>query len=128
MLLGGTIMRIFKTNFFNRWQNKQSNLDNMLLVNAVKEIQSGLVDAKLGGNLYKKRVAIPGQGKSGSYRVILAHKYDDSSWIFLYGFSKSICDNISHSELVELKALAKDLLRIPIDKLKNILIEIENEK
>ena len=51
--LGGNLMRIFKTKFFNKWQNKESKLDNQALINAIKEIESGLVEANLGGNLYK---------------------------------------------------------------------------
>ena len=34
----------------------------------------GRVDADLGGNLIKQRVARQGQGKSGGYRVLIAYR------------------------------------------------------
>ncbi len=72
-------------------------------------MEQGLVDAKLGGNLYKKRVAAPGKGKSGSYRTLLAFKSKDRVF-FIYGFPKSSRDNINDKEERALKALAKELL------------------
>ena len=121
-------MKIFKTKFFNRWQNKDSKLNDRSLINAVHELEKGLFEANLGGSLYKKRVAMPGKGKRGSYRVIIAHRLKDCSWIFLYGFSKSEYSNIDNDDLDELKELAKDLFGIPIDKLPIVLIEVKNEK
>ncbi len=121
-------MRIFKTKFFNKWQNKESQLDDKTLINAINQLEDGLFEANLGGNLYKKRVSMPGKGKRGSYRVIIAHKSKDSSWFLVYGFSKSEHSNIDNDDLEELKELAKDLFNIHIDKLTNILIEIKNEK
>jgi len=43
----------------------------------VVEIQKGLIDARLGGGLIKKRVARSGHGKRGGYRVILASNLGD---------------------------------------------------
>lgn len=71
---------------------------------------------------------MPGRGKRGSYRVIIAHKSKDNSWIYVYGFSKSELSNINNDDLEELKELAKDLFSISIDKLASILIEVKNEK
>ena len=47
----------------------------------------GLVDADLGGSLFKKRIPVPGRGKRGSARVIVATKRTDR-WFFLYGFER----------------------------------------
>ena len=126
--LGGTTMRVFKTQFFNKWQNKESELSNDSLITAIEELEKGLFEANLGGNLYKKRVAMPNKGKRGAYRVIIAHKTKDNSWVYIYGFSKSELSNIGNDDLEELKKLSKDLFSIPIDKLANILIEVKNEK
>ena len=49
--------RIFKTKAFSKWFNK-SDLSDTDLLEAVKEIEKGLYEADLGGNVYKKRVAI----------------------------------------------------------------------
>ncbi len=75
----------------------------------MQEIEQGLVDAKLGGNLYKKRIAAPGRGKSGSYRTVLAFKSKERAF-FIYGFAKNQRDNIDAREERALKALAKELL------------------
>jgi hypothetical protein len=48
----------------------------------------GLFEADLGGDLLKKRIARPGQGKSGGYRTLVATNRD-SRWIFVYGFAKN---------------------------------------
>jgi hypothetical protein len=95
-------------------------------------MNSGLVDAMLGGNVYKKRVAKPGQGKSGSYRTILAFKLKDKAF-FMYGFSKNQRANISSKELVVLKRLASELLgysELQLNKAveKGELIEVEDSE
>lgn len=79
-------MRVFKTRAFQRCLSKQ-NLTNEKLLDAVMEIEMGLVDANLGGNLLKKRIALPGRGKRGSVHTLLAVKYGDKAF-FLYGFEK----------------------------------------
>ena len=38
------------------------------------EVAAGLVDANLGGNIYKKRLPMSGRGKSGGARVLIATK------------------------------------------------------
>ena len=126
--LGGIKVRIFKTSFFNKWQTKKSELSDDALVIAIKELEKGLFEANLGGNLYKKRVAMPGSGKRGSYRVIVAQKIKDNAWIYVYGFNKSDINNINKEDLEELKELANDLFSISIDKLARILIEVKDEK
>ena len=62
---------IFKRKDFARWQLSEK-LPDSALRNAVNEMNNGLIDADLGGNLYKKRVARPGSGKSSGYRTILS--------------------------------------------------------
>lgn len=54
--------RILKTRTFNRWLRKTLLTDTALL-KAIDEMEQGLVDADLGGNIYKKRVALPGARK-----------------------------------------------------------------
>jgi hypothetical protein len=36
---------------------------------AIAEMAAGLIDADLGGSVYKKRVPLPGRGKSGGARI-----------------------------------------------------------
>jgi len=69
------------------------------------------VDADLGGGVFKKRVALPGRGKRGSVRTLLATNRNDR-WFFLYGYGKNDRSNISNIELVALQLLADDLLSL----------------
>ena len=62
---------ILKRKDFARWQSGEK-LPDAALCKAVQEMESGLIDADLGGSLYKKRVARPGGGKSGGYRTLVS--------------------------------------------------------
>lgn len=66
--------KVYKTKTFNRWMNK-TDLTDQALLNAVDEMQRGLVDADLGNNLYKKRVALAGAGKRSGARTLVATQY-----------------------------------------------------
>lgn len=100
-------MRIFKSKWFMKWANKQGIADRSLKV-AVEEINAGLVDADLGGNVVKKRVA-QNQGKRSGFRTILAFKAGENVF-FIYGFTKNVRANVDARELIALKQLAKMLL------------------
>jgi hypothetical protein len=100
--------RIFKTVTFNRWIRKLRLSDDVLL-KAVLEMSKGLIDAELGSGLYKKRIALPGQGKRGGARTLLATNRKDR-WFFLFGFQKNERDNISDKELEALQELAANFL------------------
>lgn len=86
-------MKVLKRKTFARWQANEK-LSDTALCGAVHEMESGLIDADLGGHLYKKRVARPGAGKSGGYRTLLSarigHRY-----VFLHGFPKNRKENIT---------------------------------
>ena len=63
--------RVLKRKDFGRWQAGEK-LPDAVFCKAIQEMESGLLDADLGGFLYKKRVARPGGGKSGGYRTLLS--------------------------------------------------------
>lgn len=84
-------------------------MDDEALKLAVNEMEEGLYEASLGGNVFKKRVPLGSRGKSGGARTIVAVKMKDKS-IFLYGFAKNQKGNISKKEKESLKALAKTYL------------------
>ena len=95
------------------------------------EIEQGLVDAKLGGQVVKKRVALPGKGKRGSTRTVVALRQGDKA-IFIYGFAKNERANISDKELKALKLLARELLSYTKPALEKAvkageLIEVEDD-
>ena len=101
-------MRAFKTRTFQRWACKAGVTDAALL-DAVAQMERGLIDADLGGNLYKQRVALPGRGKSGSTRTIIATRFAGVLF-FLYGFEKNDRDNITAKELALYQRFARELL------------------
>jgi hypothetical protein len=97
-------VRVFKSAWFARFATKEGISDEALKA-AVDDIKSGLWDARLGGHVYKQRIARAGAGKSGGYRVILFFKRHA---FFVYGFAKSDRNNISNDELLDFKDGAKD--------------------
>ena len=101
-------MRIYVTKWFDRWSGKEA-ISDTALCDAVNEMERGLIDANLGGGLYKKRVAMSGKGKSGSFRTLLAFKGKKRA-CFVFGFPKNDRNNIDNKEKKALKALAKELL------------------
>jgi len=101
-------MRAFKTRTFQRWAGKVGVTD-VALLDAVVLMERGLIDADLGGNLYKQRVALPGRGKSGSTRTIIATRFAGVVF-FLYGFEKNDRSNISTKELALYQRLARGFL------------------
>jgi len=71
---------------FDRWARKVVG-DEPLCI-AAREIEAGMFEADLGHGLCKKRIAIPGHGKSGSVRTLVAKRHS-SAVIFLVGREKS---------------------------------------
>jgi hypothetical protein len=96
---------ILKTRSFHQWANK-IRLRDKSLKKAIAEIDQGLYDARLGGNLYKKRIATNGKGKRGGFRTIIAFKKEDKAF-FIYGYAKNVCANIGEKERQTMLKLAK---------------------
>jgi hypothetical protein len=103
-------MRIFATKKFYAWAAGHDLSDDKLR-NAVQEIQDGIVDANLGGSLYKKRVATKGRGKSGSVRTLLAYSAGLRTF-FLYAFEKGDRANITQKEKTAMQIVGKDFLEM----------------
>ncbi len=99
--------RVFKTKTFDRWARKV--VSDTLLCQAAREIEQGLYEADLGGGVCKKRVAIAGQGKSGSTRTLVAKKHKDAIY-FLAGREKSTPgSDFSDKEVSAAKIIAQAL-------------------
>lgn len=90
---------------------RKSGLSGAMLCQAVAEMAAGLLDADLGGGIVKKCVALPGRGKRGSARTIVATRMA-GCWFFLYGFSKNERDNIDTQELKAFQELARGYLAL----------------
>ncbi|MCL5796752.1 MAG: type II toxin-antitoxin system RelE/ParE family toxin [Gammaproteobacteria bacterium] len=102
--------RVLKTKHFARWM-KKTELTDESLCSAVDEMQQGLIDADLGGNLYKKRVGLANRGKRGGARTLLATNLDNR-WFFVHGFEKNDKSNITNSERDALHQMASHLLTL----------------
>jgi hypothetical protein len=63
-------MRIFKTRSLAKF-TRQNGVSDLSLVDAVERATRGLIDADLGSRLIKQRVARPGQGKRGGFRMLI---------------------------------------------------------
>lgn len=113
-------MKVFKIKWFNLWAIK-TNITDDLLLRAIDEMEQGLIDANLGGNVYKKRVSSQSRGKRGGARTLIAFKTNDKAF-FIYGFAKNQRTNINQSELKALKKLAKELLHYDDHKLREAMI------
>ena len=98
-------MRIFKTKSFSRFVRRE-RISDASLREAVARAERGLGDADLGGNVIKQRVARPGQGRSGGFRVLMAYRANTRS-VFLFGFAKSARGNISDDELATAQEIAQ---------------------
>lgn len=106
---------ILKRKDFARWQAGEK-LPDAALCEAVREMEKGLIDADLGGYLYKKRVARTGGGKSGGYRTLLSARIG-ARYVFLHGFPKSATANITQDEKKALQYAGKVFLDLPASAL-----------
>lgn len=124
------MQKIYRTRTFGRWAQKQG-LSDGALAQAVSEMEGGLIDAELGGNLVKKRVALPGVGKRGGARTIVATRME-GYWFFLFGFAKNERANIDAKELRFLQEVARDLLELDDRQIQKAivageLVEVKND-
>lgn len=115
------MVRIFKSKGFNKLTRKEK-INDEDLINAIKEVETGLFDADLGGQVYKKRLARKGQGKRGGYRTIILFKRGDRAF-FAYGFPKNEKANITDQEEEGFKELAKILLKLTDQQLQKLIDE-----
>ena len=98
-------MRIFKNMWFDRFADKEDITDDELQ-KVVIQLEADQAEANLGGGVYKVRVARPGEGKSGGYRVIVFFVNGERAF-FAYSFAKSAIGNIDPGELRAFKTDAK---------------------
>jgi hypothetical protein len=113
-------MSVLKRKDFTRWQANEK-LPDAALCKAVKEMENGLIDADLGGFLYKKRVARPGFGKRGGFRTLLSARIG-SRYVFLHGFPKSDKADITPDERKALQYAGKVFLDLSAEDLAKALL------
>lgn len=111
-------MNIFLTKEFARLA-RRTGLSDTQFLEAAERAERGIVDADLGGGLIKQRVALPGKGRSGGFRTIIAFRTDDRA-IFLHMFAKSRKSNLTPVELEALREIAKSLLGLSEEQLREL--------
>jgi hypothetical protein len=121
-------VRIFKTKALARFTKREA-IDDDSLVAAIETAKRGLIDADLGGGLIKQRVARPGQGKRGGFRMLIGFRSDRA--IFLFGFAKNERDNIDDKQLTTLREIvaswfAADDKKIARAQKDGLLIEVKH--
>ncbi|HUS06565.1 MAG TPA: type II toxin-antitoxin system RelE/ParE family toxin [Bryobacteraceae bacterium] len=102
-----------------------------ILREAVAPAEKGQIDAHLGGEVIKQRIARPGQGRSKGYRTIIFLRRGAKAF-FMYGFSKSQRANIEDDEEEQFKEAAKHVLALTEEQLAELLkrgdfMEVKNE-
>jgi len=108
-------MQIFKTKWLARFARHEEVTDAGLR-EAIRRAEQGLIDADLGGGLIKQRVARPGKGQSGGFRMIVAYRAQGRA-VFLYAFAKNERENIEPDELAELRKVGQNWLSAPAEKI-----------
>ncbi len=103
-------MLILKNAWFCKLAQKSGISDDALL-DVVRRIERGQIDADLGGGVLKMRVARKGQGRSAGFRVIVLMKLGDLI-LFIFGFAKSNKSTLTVGELEVYKKLADHVLSL----------------
>ena len=117
-------MRIFKSRWFQRFARKEGIADAVLR-EAVARAEKGQIDADLGGEVIKQRIARPGQGKSKGYRTVILFRRGTPSGgtraFFVYGFPKNQRANINADEEKQFEEAAKHVLALTEKQLAELL-------
>ncbi|WP_350370703.1 type II toxin-antitoxin system RelE/ParE family toxin [Methylobacterium oxalidis] len=86
----------------------REHIADPVLREAVDRAERGIVDARIGADLIKQRIARDGAGRSGGFRTIIAYRKGDRA-VFLHLFAKSAKANLSAAEADAFRAVAKVL-------------------
>jgi len=124
-------MRIYKTSLFAKWARKEKLTDSALR-QAVAEMEAGLVDADLGGNVFKKRIATKSRGKRAGVRTVIAFRHGDKAF-FILGYAKNKKETMTIEETQSVKEFACNLLDHTTEQIQQLinhksLIEVRNEE
>ena len=123
-------MRVFKSRWFQRFARKEG-IEDAVLQDAVARAEKGQIDAELGAEIIKQRIARPGQGRSKGYQTIIFFRRGIRAF-FVYGFAKSQKANIDRVEQDQFKEAAKIVLALTDEQLavrlkRGDFVEVENE-
>ncbi len=112
-------MRIFKSAWFVRFARARE-LPDGLLREAIDRAELGLIDARLGGEVIKQRIARSGSGRSGGYRVVVLVRARERAF-FVFGYAKSDRGNLCPDEVAQFKHMAGHVLGLSDDQLAELI-------
>jgi hypothetical protein len=110
-------MRVFKTRSFARFA-RQEMISDEALAKAIRQAETGLIDAELGGGLIKLRLARPGSGKRGGY-ARLSPTRQESALCFCSALPRTkertfLPISLPTSKLSRLDSFAKATVNLPM--------------
>jgi hypothetical protein len=111
-------VRVFKTRTLAKFAQR-NRISDTSLVAAIERAVRGLIDADLGGHVIKQRIARPGEGKRGGFRLLIGFGPERS--VFLFGFAKNERENIEDAELKTLREIAQTFLKASQEKIDQAL-------
>jgi hypothetical protein len=100
-------VRVFKNKAFARFARK-AEISDATPRTAMRDAERGLIAANLGGSIIKQRIARPGKGKSGGFRILMIFKAGLRAF-FVHSFAKNEKDIIGKDELAALKKIGSEL-------------------
>lgn len=103
-------MRVFVTKWVSRYIRREGIALGSLR-ETISRAEKGLIDVDLGGGVIKQRVARPGKGRSGGYRMLIAYRPRDRA-IFVFGFAKSQRENVEPDQLKTAREIASRFLEM----------------
>lgn len=112
-------LKVFMNSWFERFAKKE-RLDQSALWAAVRRAEEGSIDANLGGQVIKQRVARAGEGKSGGYRTVILYRKGHRAF-FVYGFSKSGRANLEDDEERAFKKMANHVLNLSDSQVEQLI-------
>ena len=112
-------VRIWKNKLFARFARGQRISDSDLC-DAIERAERGLIDADLGGNVIKQRVARPNEGRSGGFRTIILFRVEERAF-FIHGYAKSSQANISTDEVKAFRRAAEVALQLDEEQIQTLL-------
>lgn len=115
------MLQVYKNKDFYKWA-KKVGISDKALHDAALEVNEGIFEANLGGNVYKKRVALGSKGKRGGGRTLLAFKKNERLF-YIYAFKKGDRSNITVREERALKELSEVLLNLSDKQIEKLLKE-----
>lgn len=100
----------YKLREFAKWAKKE-RISDLGLLEVIAEMNRGLLGDRLGSHVYKKRLKVEGRGKRGGARAIVVFKEGDVT-LFIYGYLKNQVEDISDTEVRQLRLFAHEFVRL----------------